>query len=406
MPILPSLTRARRASLSHVMVMAPPLPKTEMATEFAAPDLYMPEPNAVDLDRLDTEHFADEPEVVKRKAKDKRESVPTDSVRWYLKTIGERRLLHADEEIRLAREIRIQIKCEELKELLTDKLGRKPTEEELAGMAGMDVNAFRFQLRKSQRAKDHMVAGNLRLVVSIAKKYLNRGLTFQDLIQEGNLGLIRATEKFDPDKGFKFSTYATWWIKQAITRSIADQSRTIRLPVHMHDLLNGMKREIRELYVSLGRAPTEAEIAHELDIPIHKLRLAARSSRAAISMDTPIGKDHDSGESTLGSLIPGSDPSPDDCLESAMLRDDIEAMMLSALSARERDVLRMRFGLDNGKVKTLEEIGQILLVTRERVRQIENKALRKLRQPYRSSVLKEYVYDPDVLREQQQLEMV
>jgi len=331
----------------------------------------------------------------KSTSKEKRDS-GTDSVRWYLKTIGERKLLQADEEIKLAREIRILVKCEELRDLLAEKLGRRPTDDEWAATAGMETTSFKFLIRKSQRAKDHMVASNLRLVVSIAKKYLNRGLTFQDLIQEGNVGLIRATEKFDPDKGFKFSTYATWWIKQAITRAIADQSRTIRLPVHMHDLLNGMKKEIRELYVNLGRAPTEEEIAGELDIPIDKLRLAARSSRAAVSMDVPMGRDGDSNDKTLGSMIQSDAPVPEECLENSMLRDDIKTLMMSALSPRERDVLRMRFGLDNGKVKTLEEIGQLLLVTRERVRQIESKALRKLRAPYRSNVLKEYVYDVDM----------
>ena len=274
-----------------------------------------------------------------------------DPVRMYLREIGRIKLLTADEEIDLARKI-------------------------VAGGNGGAV------------AKRKLVQANLRLVVSIAKKYVGRGMLFLDLIQEGNLGLIRAAEKFDHERGYKFSTYATWWIRQAITRAIADQARTIRIPVHMVETINKLKKVTRKLAQELARKPSEEELSAEMGISINKLREIIKVAQEPLSLETPIGKEEDS---RLGDFIEDKDAdAPVKTVAHELLREDL-AEVLGSLSPRERDVLRLRFGMDDGRQRTLEEVGQLFGVTRERIRQIEAKALRKLRHPNRSKRLKEYV---------------
>ena len=312
-----------------------------------------------------------------------------DSVRWYLQLIGRVRLLRPEEEIQLAREISQLLHWEHVKISLREKLRREPTSSEwTAACKVSDVKKFRSILHNARRAKERMVAANLRLVVSIAKRYVNRGMSLQDLIQEGSLGLIRAAEKFDSEKGFKFSTYATWWVKQAVTRAIADHSRTIRLPVHLYDTISAIRKTTRTLNIEIGRAPTEEEIAERMDMSVEKLRSVLQSAQPTLSLERPLKNDDDTSQ--LSDFIEADQESPEEHVEKSMLRDDLENV-INSLSPRERDVVRMRYGLDDGRIKTLEEIGQIFSVTRERVRQIEAKAIRKLRQPYRSSILRDYV---------------
>lgn len=276
-------------------------------------------------------------------------TLPTDDpVRMYLKEIGKVSLLTADEERELA--IRME--------------------------------------QGDEEAKKKLCESNLRLVVSIAKRYLNRGLSFLDLIQEGNLGLIKAVDKFDYTKGYKFSTYATWWIRQAITRSIADQARTIRIPVHMVETINKLIRISRQLLQEYGREPTSEEIAKEMGITVEKVREIKKISQDPVSLETPIGEEEDSH---LGDFIPDDDvPAPVDAAAYSMLKEQLMEV-LDTLSDREKKVLMLRFGLEDGRPRTLEEVGKEFNVTRERIRQIEAKALRKLRHPSRSKKLKDYL---------------
>ncbi|MBW4517344.1 MAG: RNA polymerase sigma factor RpoD [Timaviella obliquedivisa GSE-PSE-MK23-08B] len=328
----------------------------------------------------------------RRRAQVKKKHYTEDSIRLYLQEIGRIRLLRADEEIELARKIADLLELERIRDRLGERLERDPQDFEQnlelwAKEVDQPLPKFRRRLYEGRRAKEKMVQSNLRLVVSIAKKYMNRGLSFQDLIQEGSLGLIRAAEKFDHEKGYKFSTYATWWIRQAITRAIADQSRTIRLPVHLYETISRIKKTTKLLSQEMGRKPTEEEIATRMEMTIEKLRFIAKSAQLPISLETPIGKEEDS---RLGDFIESDGETPEDQVSKNLLREDLESV-LGTLSPRERDVLRLRYGLDDGRMKTLEEIGQIFNVTRERIRQIEAKALRKLRHPNRNSVLKEYI---------------
>lgn len=332
----------------------------------------------------------------KTSQKDKRDSAwPINSpnsntdntVRWYLQLIGGDRLLRPEEEVDLGRQIRHLMNWQRAQVELADSIGRQPTDTEWADYVDIDRTDFSRRLYHARRAKDRMIVCNLRLVVSIAKRYLNRGMPLSDLIQEGTLGLIRACEKFDAEKGFKFSTYATWWVRQAVSRSIADQSRTIRLPVHLYDTITAIRRASKYLTNELGRPPLEEEIAEYCNITVEKLRLTRVNMQAAMPLDCPLSNTDDA--LTLSDVIESHDESPEDRVESSLLRDDLEHVV-NSLTPRERDVVRMRYGLDDGRAKTLEEIGRVFDVTKERVRQIESKALRKLRHPYRSAVLKEY----------------
>ena len=273
-----------------------------------------------------------------------------DPVRMYLKEIGQIKLLSMDEELKLADRI----------------------------------------LEGDEQAKAILAEANLRLVVSIAKRYVGRGKLFLDLIQEGNIGLMKAVEKFDVTKGYKFSTYATWWIRQAITRAIADQARTIRVPVHMVETINKLARIQRQLTLELNREPSEDELAEKMGIPVEKIRDIYKISQEPVSLETPIGEEDDSH---LGDFIKDErNVSPEEYATNEMLKDEI-SNLLSTLTEREEKVIRLRFGLDDGKSKTLEEVGQLFGVTRERIRQIEAKALRKLRHPSRSRKLKDYLGD-------------
>ena len=312
-------------------------------TENSADDLMLDDD--MDIDGLDDE---EEVELDKIDL-----SVPEgvsieDPVRMYLKEIGKVPLLSAEEEIELAKKME----------------------------------------QGDENAKKRLAEANLRLVVSIAKRYVGRGMLFLDLIQEGNLGLIKAVEKFDYRKGYKFSTYATWWIRQAITRAIADQARTIRIPVHMVETINKLTRVSRQLLQELGREPTPEEIAEEMDMPVDRVREILKISQEPVSLETPIGEEEDSH---LGDFIQDDNvPVPADAAAFTLLKEQL-VEVLGTLTEREQKVLRLRFGLDDGRARTLEEVGKEFNVTRERIRQIEAKALRKLRHPSRSRKLKDYL---------------
>ena len=313
-----------------------------------------------------------------------------DSFRLYLEAIGRIRLLRADEEIELARKIADLLELESKREELANEIDCHPyavREADWAIRTGLPLGEFRKRLNSGRRAKEKLVISNLRLVVSIAKNYTYRGLELDDLIQEGSLGLIRAAEKFDHTKGYKFSTYATWWIRQAITRAIADQSRTIRLPVHLYETISRIKKTTKLLSQEMGRKPTEEEIATRMEMTIEKLRFIAKSAQLPISLETPIGKEEDS---RLGDFIEYEGDSPDEIVTKRLLLENIETMLATLKTDKDREVLRLRYGLKNERTMTLEEIGQIYNLTRERIRQIEAKALNKLREP-KYSAMKEYI---------------
>jgi len=321
----------------------------------------------------------EESEALKQARKDAELTASADSVRAYLKQIGKVALLNAEEEVDLAKRIEAGLYSTERLRQLAESKG-KP-EAQLS-------RDLRWVRRDGERAKNHLLEANLRLVVSLAKRYTGRGMAFLDLIQEGNLGLIRAVEKFDYTKGYKFSTYATWWIRQAITRAMADQARTIRIPVHMVEVINKLGRIQRELLQDLGREPTPDELAKEMDITPDKVLEIQQYAREPISLDQTIG---DEGDSQLGDFIEDSEAVVAvDAVSFTLLQDQLQSV-LQTLSEREAGVVRLRFGLTDGQPRTLDEIGQVYGVTRERIRQIESKTMSKLRHPSRSQVLRDYL---------------
>ena len=327
----------------------------------------------------DFEWDDEESEALKQARRDAELTASADSVRAYLKQIGKVPLLNAEQEVELAKRIEAGLYAAERLRACDDG------EEKLERTLERDL---RWIGRDGERAKNHLLEANLRLVVSLAKRYTGRGMAFLDLIQEGNLGLIRAVEKFDYTKGYKFSTYATWWIRQAITRAMADQARTIRIPVHMVEVINKLGRIQRELLQDLGREPTPEELAKEMDITPEKVLEIQQYAREPISLDQTIG---DEGDSQLGDFIEDSEAVVAvDAVSFSLLQDQLQ-QVLQTLSEREAGVVRLRFGLTDGQPRTLDEIGQVYGVTRERIRQIESKTMSKLRHPSRSQVLRDYL---------------
>ncbi|GIF49670.1 RNA polymerase primary sigma factor [Asanoa ferruginea] len=327
----------------------------------------------------DFEWDDEESEALKQARRDAELTASADSVRAYLKQIGKVPLLNAEQEVELAKRIEAGLYASERLRAADEG------EEKLPTQMTRDLG---WISRDGERAKNHLLEANLRLVVSLAKRYTGRGMAFLDLIQEGNLGLIRAVEKFDYTKGYKFSTYATWWIRQAITRAMADQARTIRIPVHMVEVINKLGRIQRELLQDLGREPTPEELAKEMDITPEKVLEIQQYAREPISLDQTIG---DEGDSQLGDFIEDSEAVVAvDAVSFSLLQDQLQ-QVLQTLSEREAGVVRLRFGLTDGQPRTLDEIGQVYGVTRERIRQIESKTMSKLRHPSRSQVLRDYL---------------
>ena len=323
-------------------------------------------------------------------------AIVDDPVKVYLKEIGKVPLLNGEEEIDLAKRMIRGAEAAKMLELMKLREEGKPIPEEDELIAeslpdsfsDMELELMNKEIALGEKAKQRLSEANLRLVVSIAKRYVGRGMHFLDLIQEGNLGLIKAVEKFDYEKGYKFSTYATWWIRQAITRAIADQARTIRIPVHMVETINRVMRVSRQLVQELGRDPTSEEIAREINQPEEKVREILKIALDPVSLETPIGEEEDSH---LGDFIPDDDiPAPVEATSQIMLREQL-VEVLATLTPREAKVLELRFGLRDGRQRTLEEVGKEFNVTRERIRQIESKALRKLRHPSRSRKLKDFL---------------
>ena len=370
------------------------LPGPEAEDGLAAAEAELPEERADDpaAESTDEEESADAWENLEPEAQDLRDEPEIeiepvldldneaidDPVRMYLREIGRVPLLTARDEVELAQAM------EQGREALYRRL-------ELRRLGQLDPETDRelcALIERGERARHRLAESNLRLVVSVAKKYIGRGMSLLDLIQEGNIGLIRAVEKFDYRKGYKFSTYATWWIRQAITRAIADQARTIRIPVHMVETINKLLRISRRLLQELGREPTAEEIAREMEIPPEKVREILKVSQEPVSLETPIGEEEDSH---LGDFIPDDGTmAPSEAASHQLLKEQVEDV-LASLTGRERRVLQLRFGLEDGRSRTLEEVGKEFGVTRERIRQIEAKALRKLRHPSRSRKLKDYL---------------
>jgi RNA polymerase primary sigma factor len=358
---------------------APPAPVGKAAKAPAEEEEEIAEPSEKDKASGDFVWDEDESEALRQARKDAELTASADSVRAYLKQIGKVALLNAEEEVELAKRIEAGLYATQLMTEMVERGDKLPAAQRRDMM---------WICRDGDRAKNHLLEANLRLVVSLAKRYTGRGMAFLDLIQEGNLGLIRAVEKFDYTKGYKFSTYATWWIRQAITRAMADQARTIRIPVHMVEVINKLGRIQRELLQDLGREPTPEELAKEMDITPEKVLEIQQYAREPISLDQTIG---DEGDSQLGDFIEDSEAVVAvDAVSFTLLQDQLQSV-LETLSEREAGVVRLRFGLTDGQPRTLDEIGQVYGVTRERIRQIESKTMSKLRHPSRSQVLRDYL---------------
>jgi RNA polymerase primary sigma factor len=354
-------------------------PKAKAAAPAADEEDEIAEPTEKDKASGDFVWDEDESEALRQARKDAELTASADSVRAYLKQIGKVALLNAEEEVELAKRIEAGLYATQLMTEMSERGDKLPAAQR---------RDMTWICRDGDRAKNHLLEANLRLVVSLAKRYTGRGMAFLDLIQEGNLGLIRAVEKFDYTKGYKFSTYATWWIRQAITRAMADQARTIRIPVHMVEVINKLGRIQRELLQDLGREPTPEELAKEMDITPEKVLEIQQYAREPISLDQTIG---DEGDSQLGDFIEDSEAVVAvDAVSFTLLQDQLQSV-LETLSEREAGVVRLRFGLTDGQPRTLDEIGQVYGVTRERIRQIESKTMSKLRHPSRSQVLRDYL---------------
>ena len=394
----PAKRKRKTAAAAPAAAPAPgaPAPPPADGEEPAEGALAIDEPTeltatgAAAVEEADAEDFTwdeedEESEALRQARKDAELTASADSVRAYLKQIGKVALLNAEEEVDLAKRIEAGLyAAERLRRMEEARLAGKKTDQ-LSPPLRRDLM---WIVRDGERAKNHLLEANLRLVVSLAKRYTGRGMAFLDLIQEGNLGLIRAVEKFDYTKGYKFSTYATWWIRQAITRAMADQARTIRIPVHMVEVINKLGRIQRELLQDLGREPTPEELAKEMDITPEKVLEIQQYAREPISLDQTIG---DEGDSQLGDFIEDSEAVVAvDAVSFTLLQDQLQSV-LQTLSEREAGVVRLRFGLTDGQPRTLDEIGQVYGVTRERIRQIESKTMSKLRHPSRSQVLRDYL---------------
>jgi RNA polymerase primary sigma factor len=326
---------------------------------------------------------------IARKSADTRKQ--TDSMKTYLKDIGTVSLLTGAEEVELAKRIQDLMYLNSVHERLFDEQGKEPSSFDWAIECNITEQDLERRLEEGKRAKNAMIQANLRLVVSIAKRYANKSMSFQDLIQEGCVGLIRGAEKFDFKRGYKFSTYAHWWIRQAVTRSISDQSRTIRLPVHLFEIISRMSKVERQMVLKLGRDPTHEELAESMEMTVEKIKQIKKASLVPISLSQSVNNGSTEDKRTVeDTLIDDYTEHPEGETGKVLLKEDLENV-LNTLNPRERDVLRLRYGLDDGRVKTLEEIGNVFSVTRERIRQIEAKALRKLRQPSRNGILREYL---------------
>jgi RNA polymerase primary sigma factor len=341
---------------------------------------------AVELELLDSEESNSDEDKNTRSIKGYSRSINDDAVGAFFKDMARYPLLKADEEIDLARKIKYAVDVEKVRKQYLVDLGRPISKAELAQHFNLTEKQLDHKLYSSRVAKRQMVRSNLRLVVSIAKRYLNRGVPFLDLIQEGALGLHRATEKFDPDKGYKFSTYAYWWIRQGITRSIANDARTIRLPIHVVEKLNKLKRAQRELRRDLGRTPLEDELAKALEISVEQLRYLQQIRRQSLSLNHRVGKGEDT--ELLDLLEDQNGKSPEEKISESTMRQEVSEILNSVLTEREKDVISLRYGLLTSKPCTLEEVGFAFSLSRERVRQIQSKAMRKLRRPQVAEQLK------------------